>query len=124
MFIRFVAAAALAAVVGIPTVAGAQATPVPIPPGASAPQVRHHGHHGALRAALYRLDLSAAQRSQIDQAFAQARAANRGADKATRRADRQRLRTQIDVILTPAQRSRLQAALQQERARRKRPPGT
>jgi len=118
LFIRFMAAAALAGAIAIPTVAGAQSTPVPLAPGAAAPQVRHHGHHGALRTALNGLGLSAGQRSQIDQAFAQARVANKGADKATRRADRTKLRAQIDAILTPAQRAQLKTTLQQERRNR------
>ncbi len=82
----------------------------------AAPQAAAHAHHrNALREALGRLDLSAAQHSQIDAIFAQARGQNKGADRATRRANRKQLRSQIDAVLTPAQRTRLRDMLRAER---------
>jgi Spy/CpxP family protein refolding chaperone len=116
--IRFLAAAALAAALTLPVAALAQqAPPVPAaqgPAGAAQPG-RHHGHHGAFRKALAGLNLSAAQKTLIDQAFAQAKGTNRGADPATRKANREKLHAQIEAILTPAQRTQLQNALQQAR---------
>ncbi len=75
-----------------------------------------------MRAALGKLNLSPAQRSQLAGVFANARTqreANRNADPATRKANMQAFRSQIDGILTPAQRAQFQAALQQERAQRR-----
>jgi Spy/CpxP family protein refolding chaperone len=111
--LRFLAAAVLAASLTAPVAAFAQQSPpaaVPGQPGA------HHGrHHNAFRTALRGLNLNAAQKSQIDQVFAQARGQNRGADPATRKANRAKLRSQVEAILTPAQRTQLRAALQQAR---------
>ena len=119
--IRFLAAAVLAASLTLPVAAFAQQAPPvpagPAPAGAAQPGEtgRHHGHRGAFRKALAGLNLSAAQKTQIDQAFAQAKGANRGADPATRKANREKLHAQIEAILTPAQRAQLQSALQQAR---------
>ena len=114
---RFLGAAAFLASLAVPVTALAQQTPPPaaatFAPGARA----HHGHRhgGGMRKALQSLNLSAAQRTQIDQAFAQTRQANQNADQATRKANRRQLRSRIDAILTPAQRAELKAALQRGR---------
>lgn len=121
---RLFAAAALAVGLVAPVAAFAQtpAAPVPPPAGAAAHPHHHHHHRGALRAALGKLNLSGAQKSQLAAVFANARQhrqATRSADPATRKANMQRFRAQIDNILTPAQRSQFRVALQQERAQRR-----
>jgi Spy/CpxP family protein refolding chaperone len=113
---RFLGTAAFLASLAAPAAALAQQTP---PPAAAtfAPGARpHHGHRhgGGLRKALRSLNLSAAQQTQIDQALAQTRQANRNADPATRKANRSQLRSKIDAILTPAQRAQLKATLQHD----------
>ena len=70
-----------------------------------------------MRSALRSLNLTAAQQSQVDQAFAQMRNTNRNADPATRKANRQKLRAQIETILTPAQRAQLTAQMKRSHAR-------
>jgi Spy/CpxP family protein refolding chaperone len=111
---RILGAVALAAALVLPVAASAQ-TPAPLPPapGAAVPGQpgRHGHHHGGLRAALRGLNLTAAQSSQIQTLIAQTREANRNADPATRKANRQALRAKVEAILTPAQRTQLQAAL-------------
>ncbi len=113
---RFLGGAAFLASLAIPATALAQQTPPPatatFAPGAPA----HHGHRhgGGLRKALRSLNLSAAQQTQIDQVFAQARQ-NRSTDPATRKANRAQLRSRIDAILTPAQRAQLKTMLQRNR---------
>jgi Spy/CpxP family protein refolding chaperone len=112
---QILGAAALAAALVLPAAAFAQ-TPAPLPPapGAAVPgQPGRHGHHhgGGLRAALRGLNLTPAQSSQIQTLIAQTREANRNADPATRKANRQALRAKVEAILTPAQRTQLQAAL-------------
>ena len=111
---RFLGAAAFLASLSAPVTALAQQAP---PPAAAtfAPDARaQHGHRhgGGLRKALQSLNLTAAQKTQIDQAFAQTRQANKNADKATRKANRTQLRGRIEAILTPAQRAQLKSALQ------------
>jgi Spy/CpxP family protein refolding chaperone len=109
---RLTAAVALALALVAPIAAFAQqAPPAPVPPAVAG----HRHHANRYREALNRLGLSAAQRSQIDQVFAQHRGENKGADAATRRANRERLRSQVDAILTPAQREQLRTTLRQER---------
>jgi Spy/CpxP family protein refolding chaperone len=118
--LRFLAAAVLAASLTAPVAAFAQQSPtVPVgaaPAAAPGKPGAHNGrHHNAFRSALRGLNLSSAQKSQIDQVFAQARGQNRSADPATRKANREKLRAQVEAILTPAQRTQLRAALQQAR---------
>jgi Spy/CpxP family protein refolding chaperone len=111
---RFLGTAAFLASLAAPVAALAQQAP---PPAAAtfAPDSRaHHGHRhgGGLRKALQSLNLTAAQNTQIDQAFAQTRQANKNADQTTRKANRSQLHSRIEAILTPAQRAQLKSALQ------------
>jgi Spy/CpxP family protein refolding chaperone len=113
---RFVAVAALAAALAVPAAAFAQA-----PPPAGAPATAPH-HHNGMRAALGQLNLSPAQKSQLDGVFAQAkqmRQANQTADPATRKANRDAMIGKIDAILTPDQRTQFHASLAQMRAQHK-----
>lgn len=115
---RLVAAAALAVGLAAPVAALAQTPPAPAPPAGAAAHSHHH-HRGAMRAALGKLNLSAAQKSQLDTLFAQARqqrVANRNADPATRRAAAKQFRSKVDGILSPAQRAQFRVALRTERA--------
>lgn len=126
--IRFFGVAALAAALAIPAAALAQQAPPPPAPGVPAgapgqPGMHRHGGHGGFRHALESLNLSAAQKTQIQQVFAQSRGANRNADPATRKANREKVHAQIEAILTPAQRAQLQTALQQARQRHQREGG-
>ena len=119
--LRFLAAAVLAASLTAPIAAFAQQSPgaplAPVPSAAPGQPGAHHGrHHNGFRTALRGLNLSAAQKTQIDQIFAQARGQNRTADPATRKTNRAKTRAQIEAILTPAQRAQLRATLQQQRA--------
>jgi Spy/CpxP family protein refolding chaperone len=107
------AAAALAVSVGLPIAASADQTPPVDPPAVVTPQ----GHHGGrYMHALHQLTLSSAQQQQIKDAVAQTRSANQNVDKPTRRANMQKLRAQINGILTPDQRTQLRAEIQKERA--------
>lgn len=116
-----IAAAVFAVALSIPAAAFAQQTPLPAAtagpafPGSGAPAGRHRNRSNRLRAALHQLNLSATQQQQIDQALARAKDANRNADRPTRRANMQKLRADIDAILTPAQRTQLQLAMRKSR---------
>ncbi len=70
-----------------------------------------------MRAALAKLNLSDAQKQQIHDAMRQSRQATRNADEATRKANREKLRAQIDGILTPDQRAQFHGEMQAMRAR-------
>jgi Spy/CpxP family protein refolding chaperone len=113
---RFLAAASLAVAFVLPAAAFAQTAPAPLAspmPGMHG----HHGHHGsAYMRALHALNLSDAQKAQIKTAMQQSHQAGQNADPATRKADREKLRAQIDGILTPDQRTQLHTAMQQQRA--------
>ncbi len=120
---RFLAAASLAVAFVLPAAAFAQTAPAPAGAPLASPMPgmpgmhRHHGHHGgAYMRALHALNLSDAQKAQIKTAMQQSRQANQNADPATRKANQQKLRAQIDGILTPDQRTQLQTAMQQQRA--------
>jgi Spy/CpxP family protein refolding chaperone len=107
---RFVATLSVAAVLAAPLAAFAQPAAPAVPsPGAAAPTHKHH--RSPYMAALRSLDLTDAQRTQISDTMKAARAAGKTADPATRRANFEKTRAQIDAILTPAQRTQLQAAL-------------
>jgi Spy/CpxP family protein refolding chaperone len=109
---RLLSAVTLVAALVIPSAAFAQTAPAPYPSAAPANGMRHqHRHHDGMRAALRGLNLSAAQQTQVRQAFEETRTANRNADPATRKANRAKLRARIEAILTPAQRTQLQATL-------------
>ncbi|HEX3467865.1 MAG TPA: hypothetical protein VHT05_07300 [Candidatus Elarobacter sp.] len=115
---RLVAAATLVVGLAVPAAAFAQTPAAPAPP-AGAKAHAHHHRGGPMRAALGKLNLSAAQKSQLDSLFAQARQqrlANRNADPATRRAAAKQFRSKVDGILSPAQRSQFHVALRQARA--------
>jgi len=113
---RFLSSVALAATLAVPVAACAQQAP---PPAAQdqAPAANHH-RRNPMFVALRKLNLSDQQKQQIRDAMKQSRAANRDADDATRKANRQKLRAQIDGILTPDQRAQLRTELQQMHARR------
>ncbi len=70
---RLFAAATLAVGLAIPAAAFAQTPAGPVPPPAGAPAHLHNHRHGPMRAALGKLDLSAAQKAQLDTMFAQAK---------------------------------------------------
>jgi Spy/CpxP family protein refolding chaperone len=108
---RLLSAVTLVAALVIPSAAFAQTAPAPYPSAAPANGMRQHHRHNGMRAALRGLNLSSAQQSQIQQAFQESRGANRNADPATRKANRAKLRARIEAILTPAQRTQLQATL-------------
>ena len=115
MFIsRLLGTAAFLASLAVPATALAQQAPSPATATFAPDSRAHHGHRhgGGMRKALQSLNLSAAQKTQIDQAMAQTRQANKNADQATRKANRKQLRSRIEAILTPAQRAQLRAALQ------------
>ena len=123
MFIPRLAAAVLGAALSVPAAALAQQTPSPAAtapayPAAGVSAGQHH-RRNRFRAALRGLNLSPAQRQQIDQAFARTKAANRNADRTTRRANVQKLRADVEAILTPAQRTQLQAELRKSRGHRR-----
>jgi Spy/CpxP family protein refolding chaperone len=112
---RFLAAASLAVAFVLPAAAFAQTAPGPL--GSPMPGMhRHHGHGSAYMRALHALNLSDAQKAQIKTAMQQSHQAGQNADPATRKANREKLRAQIDGILTPDQRTQLHTAMQQQRA--------
>ncbi|HYZ16930.1 MAG TPA: hypothetical protein VE591_11035 [Candidatus Acidoferrum sp.] len=116
---RFTSGIALVAALAAPTLALAQQAPqpgAPAPAGSAAPSHHGRGHHSAYMRALRSLNLSDAQKQQIKAAYQQTRQANQNADPATRKANGEKLRSQIDAILTPDQRTQLQTKLQQERS--------
>ena len=122
---RFLGAAALVAAFAAPAAVFAQTAPA-MPagaPAAGAPAAgAHHRHHGnGYMRALHSLNLSDAQKQQIKTAMQQMHPAGQTAqtmDPATRKANREKLHAQIEAILTPAQRTQLQAAMQQQRQMR------
>lgn len=117
---RLLAAAAFvtATAVGVP--AFAQIAPAPAPAASGAPHARHHG--SPFIRALRGLDLSDAQKSQIRTLMQNARSANQNADQATKRANAAKLRTDIENVLTPDQRTKLQQSLANQRQGNGAPP--
>jgi Spy/CpxP family protein refolding chaperone len=109
---RFITGAALVAALAAPVAASAQ----------MAPQQHdgwhHHWHRrphrNAYVHALRTVGLTDAQKKQIRIAFQQMR----DADRAAMRANAQKLRSQIQAVLTPAQRTELTTTLARERAHR------
>jgi Spy/CpxP family protein refolding chaperone len=110
-FRSFVLAALIAAFI-VPLAAGAQSAP---PPPAAASQqgagaAAHHRHHGhSLWHDMKKLNLTPAQRQRAMAARDAIRKANATADVPTKQANRAKLRQQMLGILTPSQRSQLQA---------------
>jgi Spy/CpxP family protein refolding chaperone len=103
------AALGAALILGLaPLAASAQSAP-------PAPAAQPH-HHGGWMHALHSVNLTADQRAQIKSLAKQTRADNQNADPATKRANIQKLRAQIDGLLTPDQRSQFQAAIAAQRA--------
>jgi Spy/CpxP family protein refolding chaperone len=106
----------LLAAFALPLGASAQVVPAP---GAAAPappaqHQRHHRHNRYLHA-MRSLHLSDAQKQQIAGFLKSARAADKGADPQTRRANMLAMRKQIDGVLSDDQRSQLRANLARER---------
>jgi Spy/CpxP family protein refolding chaperone len=114
---RLLSSAALIAALAAPVAAFAQQA---APPVAGSPAPHRHQHGSPFMRALRTLDLSPAQRRQISDASAQMRAANQPAEQ-TLRANREKLRAQIEAILSPEQRARFQAELQKHRRPTQRP---
>lgn len=123
---RLVSAAVLAAAIVLPTAACAQQQPANTAPAAvGAPSGSHHHRGAGWRRALHGLNLTQAQKQQIKTIAQQNRAAmksNPATDPAARRANMQQLRTQVENVLTPAQRAQFEQNLQQERAQRQAAP--
>jgi len=121
---RLVSAALLAAVIVLPSVACAQQQPANTAPAAGV-QSEHHSRHAGWRSALRGLNLSPAQEQQIKTISQEHRAAmkaNPTTDPAARRASMEQLRSQIENVLTPAQRAQFEQKLQQQRAQRQSAP--
>jgi Spy/CpxP family protein refolding chaperone len=113
---RFVTGAALVAALAAPLAASAQSAPSP----SAAPHADwygghrwHHPHRNPYLHALRSVNLSAAQKQQVRKAFEQMRAA----DRTAMRANAEKMRGQVEAILTPAQRTELRSNLERERAR-------
>jgi Spy/CpxP family protein refolding chaperone len=120
---RFFAAAILAAAVALPTAAFAQQQPTggaQVGAPSPVPGVRHHRGSG-FRGAFRGITLTAEQQQQIRNAIAQTRQANQNADPQTRRANQEKLRSTIEGILTPSQRTQFEQNLQQMRQRHREP---
>jgi len=119
------AAFGVAALLLAPGAAFAQGAPAPVTaPTASGATAPHHRHQGSrYMRALRSLNLTDPQRQQIRDLMSKARTTMHGADQATRRSTYKQLRSQIDAVLTPAQRTQLQTTLQQSRGMTK-PAGT
>jgi len=99
---------ALVLALAVPLAAVAQTAPA-APPAAAAQPAPHH--HARYLAAVRSLGLTPGQQQQID-GFARARkAADAGADPATRRANAKKFRHDVAGVLTPDQRAQLHTAL-------------
>lgn len=120
LVLRYLSILTLGTVLATPLAAAAQTTtPAPYPAASAAPMHsghhrRHHGH--SLMQAVRALDLTASQKSQIDAFRSQEREANQTADSATKRANSAKLREQIIGILTPDQKTQLDAQLHRQHA--------
>jgi Spy/CpxP family protein refolding chaperone len=108
---------ALAVTLAAPVAAFAQsapAAPPAAPPAAAAPQTPHH-HHARYLAAIRSLGLTPDQQQQIHGFMRERKAANAGADAATRRVNAKKFRHEVLGVLTPDQRAQLHAAMVQQR---------
>ncbi|MFN2460318.1 MAG: hypothetical protein ABR591_06495 [Candidatus Velthaea sp.] len=112
-FSRLISAAALASLCVLPVAAGAQPAPQAPQNGAAPAGARHH--RSAFMHALRTLNLSPQQKDQIKSLVQQSRSANQNADPSARRANREKLHADINGVLTPAQRTQLQAEIERER---------
>ena len=113
---RFVTAFGIAAILASPLAASAQPAPAAPPANAASPAAHKHHHRSAYMSSLRKLDLTDAQRQQIRGIMQTAHKTPKTTDPATRRANAKQLRTQIDAVLTPAQRTQLKASMQAARA--------
>ncbi|HXP94035.1 MAG TPA: hypothetical protein VN905_11255 [Candidatus Binatia bacterium] len=113
--IRGIALVAFAA--GLPLAASAQVVPPPAQTGPSAPSqgAPQQHHRNPYMRALRSVNLSDAQKSQIRSILQSYRQKDQGLDQTARRANAQQMRTDIMNVLTPAQRTQFQQAVQQMR---------
>jgi Spy/CpxP family protein refolding chaperone len=101
----------------VPAAILAQTTPVPSASSAPAavasplPTAHHHRHRPSFMHALRSLNLTPAQQQQVAAFHATEQQANAGANPATKQANAQKMRTQIMGILTPDQKTQLEAQL-------------
>lgn len=113
---RTLSALALTAALLVPVAASAQTQPAPPAPV----EGHHHRDHAGMKHFLKDLNLTDAQKAQIKQIRENARAQreNEGqnADPAARRAAHEKMRADIEAVLTPEQRIKLQQEMQQWRA--------
>ena len=114
---RLIPIIALAATLAGSAAAGAQTTTAsPAPAASGAPAMGHHHHrhhHQSLAHALRSLNLTDAQKQQVATFASQERQANTNADPATRHANAGKFHDQVMGILTPDQKTQLQAAMRQ-----------
>ncbi len=117
MPIRFFSLLAIAAVLTAPVAAVAQTAASPMPAMSAAPMAGSYHHHRrpALMRALDSLDLTPTQKQQIATFRSQQRQANQNADASTKRANAQKMRSQIMGILTPDQQTQLHAEMRHAR---------
>jgi len=118
---RFVPVLALIALFTSPLAAGAQ-TPPPAPVASTAPATtpRHHHHHrhcDPFMRALRTVSLTPSQQQQIAGFRDQAKKADANADPATRKATTSKLHDQIMGVLTPAQKTQVTTAMQNDTRR-------
>jgi Spy/CpxP family protein refolding chaperone len=91
----------------------------PAPAASAEPAPPAHAHHvNPMRTALATLDLSDAQKAQIQKLHEQAKAARVNGQPMSHA----EMLKQLNAILTPAQRTQLQAALDKAKAAQQQPP--
>ena len=125
MFRNHLGAFALAVLCVLPLAASAQTAPAPgvgAPPQAQQ-QPHHRRHRNPYLRAMRGLNLNDAQKQQIAGILKSSRAANKGVDPQTRRANMQAMRRQIEGVLTPDQRTQLHAKVAQARRHLAQPNG-
>jgi Spy/CpxP family protein refolding chaperone len=108
--------ALIALTLALPIAASAQAAPAappapPAPATAPSPGAMHQHHRSPYMTALRTLTLTPDQQQQIAGFMRDTKAANAGADKATKHANAKKLRAEIAGVLTPDQLTQLHAAL-------------
>ena len=113
---RVCAAAALAVAITVPGAAAFAQQPAAAPsaPAQTTPEGGHR-HGGMMRRAFRGITLTDAQKQQIQQIVQQQHQAMQNQtqppDPATRRANQEKLRSQIEAVLTPAQRTQFEQNL-------------